>query len=136
MKYFPNFAEFFKGPQLTIIDQEAGGGSTEIQDYHDHDGKHEEKHHHRYCCDKPDVPVVGKIFEFCDEKRYKLEKFEQAIREYYELYPYVLIKYEKVYPKHKKCTVRYCVWFSLLDYEKAFEIEKSLQKKYRYLLLH
>ena len=133
MKYFPSFSEFFKGPQMAIV--ESGGGSTEVAEYHDEEDCHDDKHHHKYCCDKPTIPVVGKVFEICDDKR-AAEKLEKAIREYAELYPYVLIKWEKVYPKYKKCTVRYCVWFSLLDYEKAFEIEKNLQKKYRRLSLY
>lgn len=106
---------------------------TDKPDNHDHD------HHHDkdcLCCEKPDVAVVGKIFEFCDEKYYRLEKFEESIMEYHEQYPHVLLKYERLHDKHKhKCKVRFCVWFVLLDYEKAFEIEQNLQKKFRSILL-
>ena len=116
---------------------------------HDDDKERGDKHHHHKdcCCDRVDIPVVIKVFDFCAEKKYYLQKFEDAIGEYYDMYPYVLFKYKKEYcdgghhhdgdgdHHHHKCRVRFCVYFSLLDYDKAFEIETSLQKKYRHILL-
>ena len=107
-----------------------------------HDDKHKE-----CCCEHVAIPVVIKVFDWCGEKKYLVEKFYDYIKEYHDMYPYVLFKYDKQYcdykdepgpgpnPRHSKCLVRFCVYFSLLDYEKAFEIEKSLQKKYRHILL-
>lgn len=108
--------------------------------------KHKDKH---CCCDPVVIPVVIKVFDFCNEKYYLLKKFEEYIEEYKDLYPTVLFKWTKEYcdnyhrhddddndqHKHRKCAVRFCVYFSLLDYEKAFEIETNLQKKYRHILL-
>ena len=113
---------------------------------HDHD---HDKHRKDCCCEPVVIPVVIKVFDFCGEKYYYLKKFEEYIAEYYDLYPTVLFKFKKEYcdykhdhdhdhdddHKHKKCRVRFCVYFSLLDYEKAFEIETNLQKKYRHILL-
>ena len=142
MKYLPKFMNtMFGNTQMQIIeDGEARvleDSEWEEKEHDDDDDCHDDDHHHyQRMCSKPDVAVVGKIFEFCDESKKKLYKFEEAIREYYENYPYIIIKYEKIYPKHKKCTVRYCVWFSLLNFEKAIEVEKGLQRKFRYLVQH
>lgn len=147
MKYLPKFMNGMFGAktQLAIV-EEGEGRLLETDDWDDGEGDGEDKsdddvrhdNHYKYsrCCSKPDIAVVGKIFEFCDESKKKLYKFEEAIREYYENYPYIIIKYEKIYPKHKKCTVRYCVWFSLLKLDKAFEVEKGLQRKFRYIVQH
>lgn len=142
MKYLPKFMNgMFKSTQLQIVeDGEAGlldeTDWEEDEEKDDDEKRHDDNHKYHRCCSKPDIGVVGKIFEFCDESKKKLYKFEEAIREYYENYPYIIIKYEKIYPKNKRCTVRYCVWFSLLDFQKALEIEAGLQRKFKYLVQH
>ena len=99
-------------------------------DEHCHDDKE------YYCPPFPEVPVVLKGFEWCDYYYYKdeIEKFIDYIKEYQCKYPCVVIKYKKAYIS--KCKVHVYVWFSLCEYEKAFEIEEKLQKKYRDMKMH
>ena len=105
------------------------------------DKKHDDhcekdSHYHKCCCEFPEPVYVMKAFEWCDYKHYyeDIEKFIEYIKEYACAYPCVLIKWEVVYPS--KCKLRICVFFDLCDYEKAFEIELALQKKYRKLKMH
>ena len=104
MKYLPKFMNgMFKSTQLQIVeDGEAGlldeTDWEEDEEKDDDEKRHDDNHKYHRCCSKPDIGVVGKIFEFCDESKKKLYKFEEAIREYYENYPYIIIKYEKINP--------------------------------------
>ena len=97
---------------------------------------HDDHHDKYYCPPFPEVPVVLKGFEWCDYYYHKdeIEKFIHYIKEYQCKYPCVVIKYKKAYPT--KCKVHIYVWFSLCEYEKAFEIEEKLQKKYREMKMH
>ena len=102
----------------------------------DMEKKYHEDHHEEKCCYFPEVPVVLKGFEWCDYEKYcdYIREFEEYIKKYMCEYPCVLISYKKIYPS--KCKVRFCVFFSLCDYEKAFEIEEKLQKIYRDMKMH
>ena len=122
--------EFIGGSDIKI-----GEGDANIEDSDSSESEVQEHHKRKRCCVKPDVAVVGKIFEFCDVKYKAQKEFEYHVEKYLRNYKWVAIKAEKIYPTKSKCTIRYCIWFALLDYEKAFEIEIELQKLYRRLLL-
>ena len=125
-----------KRPSLekTITDKEKD--KIKMSYHKDKKEKCHDDHHHYRCCEAPELPVVGKIFEWCDYKHYydDIEKFIEYIKEYYCKYPCILVKWEIVYPS--KCKLRICVWFNICEYDKAFEIELALQKKYRKLKMH
>lgn len=121
-----------KAKSLHLADKEKGSKEMGKEKYH-----HEECHdEYEKDCYFPEVPVVMKAFEWCDYQYYydDVKKFEEYIKEYYCKYPCVLITYKKIYPS--KCKVRYCVFFNLCDYEKAWDIEKKLQKIYREMKMH
>lgn len=102
-----------------------------------HDDYDKKKKHHDDdyddCCHPVKIAVVAKLFYFCGKDKY-CDDFEDYIKDYHSQYPNVLVKWEK--KRINRCEYKYCVWFALLDYEKAFEIEIALQKKYRHILMY
>lgn len=129
-------ASFKAGKEKTDKkDIERNDKMSERKKHHDDEYCHDD-HDKYYCPPFPEVPIVLKGFEWCDYYYYKDDicKFEDYIKEYKCKYPCVLIKYKKVYPT--KCKVHIYVYFSLCEYEKAWEIEEKLQKKYREMKMH
>lgn len=149
-KYLPNFGAIFGYTPVMNALPEGSGGSTDrdidMTRKHKHDryeDDHYYKHHDKHddCedkdpCEPPEIAVVGKVFSFCDHDPKDVKKFEDLIEEFHCKYPWVLFKWNKAYTNKYKCQIRYFVWFSLLDYEKAFELEAYLQKKYRKILMY